>query len=125
MSSSPTYDTQSEEGYQIQRSESCRTDTSPQADYANETLKFAEESLSQMKDGDRLTVEYKTGNRTSRIDLHKGVTRVHTVEETESSVVSFSGWKIGLVTMMMLIPWGFGMERLSSMGLENVSKYWK
>lgn len=128
MSKSPGHETEltsDSDGYSVTRSQSQQGISPFKLDYAQETLNFAQESISQMKDGDRLSVEYHEGNKTSRIDLYKGFTRVETETNTSSTVFSFSGWKLGLVALVIAVPWGMGVEKIGYVGLDMFNKYFK
>lgn len=107
--------------YSISKSETIENNVAPKHDYASETLEFARKSIADLKDGERVSVEFSHGTSTNRMDLHKGVTKVTTTQDT--SIIAGSGWRLGILAALIVIPWGFGLKYLTNIGRHTFQSY--
>ena len=78
-----------------------------QPDHTQETLSFATTAIQNMKDGDRVMIEYtQNGTKTNRIELFKGITKKDTQTNfTPSLTVQIgqlldSWWVCGALTLL-------------------------
>ena len=101
--------------YQATRTETLANTTVPTPDYPQEVLQFTTNAIQNLKEGDRITIEYTpVGNKSNRIDLFKGVTKVET-EKTEVTAVSLlTSWS-GLAAVFLIgVPWIIGSSMIGS-----------
>ena len=86
------------------------TDTTP-PDYQAQALSFATASINNLKDGETVSIVFESSNKSNRIDLCKGVTKIQTATE----YFSLRSWKGLALSLLIAVPWVFGITRLSSM----------
>jgi len=86
------------------------TDTTP-PDYQAQALSFATASINNLKDGETVSIVFESLNKSNRIDLCKGVTKIQTATE----YFSLRSWKGLALSLLIAVPWVFGITRLSSM----------
>lgn len=101
-------------------------DNGPNAapNYQEETKQFAMQSIDELSDGDRVTIEVKKGNKSKKIDLYKGTTQVTTEKETITTTTYsyLSGWKGFFLLGLFTVPWMVGVDRLTRQGWSFLNK---
>jgi hypothetical protein len=91
------------------RSQVEKTHVGSQQNHCEETLQFVQNAIDNLKDGERITIEYsqENGKKNNRVDLYKGISKIETTKEskTNTSSITLSGWKAAAVTLIVAIPW--------------------